>query len=163
MHFLNSGTHFLSPINFKSRNHFFSRWNPLWIFLYTWIIKRYFNFDTVYIANILWRRFCMKVKMLLQKGFHPIVKNKMHLSKHPQKKVTFISVLKTVCKSTWKKVNAGTLYVLTLSYGHDMIKYLQYIVNTLMLLYTHKLWFQQIFSILKKSKKRKINEGKSRF
>ena len=30
-----------------------------------------------------------KKKSLFQKGFHPIVKNKMHLSKHLQKKVTF--------------------------------------------------------------------------
>ena len=35
-----------------------------------------------------------------------------------------------------KKVNAGTLYALTLSYGHDMIKYLQYIVDTFILLCT---------------------------
>ena len=40
-----------------------------------------------------------------------------------------------------KKVNAGTLYALTLSYGHDMIKYKKkvfavHIVDTFILLYT---------------------------
>ena len=69
------------------------KWNSLWISIPM-------NFDKIFqFLQYFYIKYLMKKNVVVherkkmyffQKGFHPIVKNKMHLSKHLQKKVTFL-------------------------------------------------------------------------